>query len=105
SRRCQASEGWLGLDRRLLWSVIATAEASLTRGISDFVFVNLNLAGPQGTDPHGRVMYGRVNTQGISTPKRLSDYAEVIDLQNVSANHSFQADARLQKTFASGMGL
>ncbi len=50
-------------------------------------------------------MYGTVTNQGVGAPKKNSDYSEVIDLQNVSANHSFQADARVEKAFASGMGV
>ena len=46
-RMAQSARGWLGYDRRLPWNMTATAEASMTRGISDFVFVNLNLVGPQ----------------------------------------------------------
>ncbi len=104
-RMAQTARGWVGYDRRLPWNMTATAEASTARGISDFVFVNLNLVGPQGTDPHNRVMYGTVTSQGVGTPKNISDYSEVIDLRNVSANHSFQADARLEKEFASGTGV
>jgi len=104
-RMAQSVRGWLGYDRRLPWDMTATAEASMTRGISDFVFVNLNLVGPQGTDPHGRVMYGAVNDSGISTAKLKSEYSEVIDLRNVSTNRSFQVDARLEKRFVSGIAL
>jgi hypothetical protein len=105
-RMAQSARGWLGYDRRLPWNMTATAEATMTRGISDFVFVNLNLVGPQSADSHGRVMYGAVNDSGVGTPLRKSAaYSEVIDLQDVSANRSFQADARLEKRFVSGMSV
>jgi hypothetical protein len=80
-----------------------TGEAMITRGISDFVFVNLNLRGPQGVDQHGRVMYGTISNTGSATTSRVSvDFPEVIDLQNVSSSHALQLDARLEKRFRRG---
>lgn len=95
----------LAYDRRLPWDLLATGELLITRNISDFVFVNLNLVGPQGTDRHGRVLYGGpVGPGGLAAPALLSDFSEVIDLQNTSRNNSYQVSARLEKRFLDGIG-
>lgn len=94
----------LAYDREELpGDLLATAEVLVTRNLSDFVFVNLNLEGPQGTDRYGRVLYGTaVGPNGVITPKLRSDFAEVIDLRNTSRNRSYQLVGRLEKRFARG---
>ena len=96
----QTARASLAYDRRLPWNVQATVEALVTRGISDFTFVNLNLKGPQGVDTHGRVMYGTIAPTGVPTPATVSVFSEVIDLVNNSAGHSSQLSARLEKRFS-----
>ncbi len=103
-RMAQTARASLAYDRRLPWDVMVTAEAMLTRNISDFVFVNLNLKGPQGLDRRGRVMYGTVGPSGVASAALISDFAEVIDLRNVSTNHAVQMDARLEKRFSGAIG-
>ncbi len=56
----QALRGTLAYDRRLPWGLVATLEGLVTRNVSDFLFVNLNLLGAQGADRNGRVMYGTI---------------------------------------------
>ena len=75
----------------------------LFRSISDFVFVNLNLQGPRGTDRYGRVLYGVINPSGLAIPALRSLFSEVIDLQNTSRNHSYLISTRLEKRFSRGM--
>lgn len=88
-------------DRRFPGELFATVEALITRTLSDYVFVNLNLEGPKGADRHGRVLYGGpVGPEGLVAPAAHSDFAEVIDLQNTSRNHAYQLSARLEKRFA-----
>jgi hypothetical protein len=99
-RLAQTVRGVLGYDRRLPWDVTLSGEAMITRNISDFIFVNLNLKGPQSVDQHGRVMYGKVAATGVADPARVSGFNEVIDLRNVSANRAFQVDTRLEKRFS-----
>ncbi len=99
----RALRGSLAYDRRLPWDLFATAEALITRNLSDFAFVNLNLVGPQGTDRHGRVLYGGpFRSTGQVAPETRSDFAEVIDLRNTSRNASYQLSARLEKRFSGG---
>ena len=53
----------IGFDRDLGNGWVGTVEGLLTQNLNDFFYQNIALAGPQGTDPNGRVMYGSlVNT-------------------------------------------
>jgi len=97
----QSLRGSLAWERQFPGSVTSTAEVMVTRGMSDFVFENLRLAGPQGVDQHGRRMYGTVDATGALTPTLIgSQFPEVIDLRNVSASHAFQFDLRLERRFS-----
>jgi hypothetical protein len=98
-RLAQTARASLAYDRALPWGMVATVEGLATRNLSDFLFVNLNLKGPQGFDRNGRVMYGAVNASGIASPARLSSFSEVIDLTNDSHDHSYDLSARLEKRF------
>ena len=103
-RTLRASLAW---DRRLPWDLLATGEALVTRGLSDFVFVNLNLQAPQEADRQGRVMYGAIMTNGVAQPAlRLTPVGpapvNVIDLVNTSRNRAYQLSARLEKRFSDG---
>jgi hypothetical protein len=71
-----------------------------TRNLADFAFVNLNLAGPQGVDRHGRVLYGTFLPFGNATPAVTTEFSEVIELRNHSRNHSLQLALRLEKRFS-----
>jgi hypothetical protein len=94
----------LAFDRRLPWGMIATVEGLYTRNLSDFVFVNLDLAGSVGVDPHGRALYGRISPDGtVATTATVSAnrrFSEVIELRNQSKNYSFQVAVRLEKRFS-----
>jgi hypothetical protein len=96
----QAVRASLAYERQLPWGVRATGEALLTRYRSDYVFVNLNLVGPQAVDRFGRVLYGALAASGVSEPAlRTKLFAEVIDLRNTSRNHSLSLSARLERRF------
>jgi hypothetical protein len=102
-RMTQTLRGSLAYDRRLPWDLLATAEVLATRNISDFVFVNLNLQGPQAVDRYGRVLYGVINEFGVATPTRRSTFSEVIDLRNTSRNRAYDLSARLERRFSRGV--
>lgn len=102
-RMAQAVRGSLAWDRRLPWNVLVTTELLATRYLADFMFVNLNLKGPQGVDRFGRVLYGTINSLGVATPARRSGFSEVIDLTNTSKNYSYQLSTRLERRFAGGI--
>jgi hypothetical protein len=96
-RLMRVLRGSLAYDRELPFGLTFTNEAVLTHGLTDFALVNLNLADPTTTDPYGRVMYGAIATNGVSTPNRKSSFSEVIDLRNTSATHSYELSTRLEK--------
>ena len=102
-RPSRSVRGVLAYERRLPWELLGTVEALLTRHVSDFVFVNLNLEGPQAVDGHGRVLYGSIGQTGVSVPALRSDFAEVIALRNTSANHAYQLSGRIERSFSGGV--
>jgi hypothetical protein len=98
--------GVLAWDHWLPGGLLATGELLVTRNLSDFMFVNLNLAGPQSVDQRGRTLYGTIAPSGQATPVlRDSRFPGVIEIQNVSANHSIQASAKVEKRFSSGIAV
>ncbi|HEX6574700.1 MAG TPA: hypothetical protein VF042_06975, partial [Gemmatimonadaceae bacterium] len=105
-RLAQTLRSSLAFDYRSSKDLSVSAEAVISRNRSDFAFVNLNLQGPQRTDPFGRVMYGTIGTNGVAAPAVRSGFSEVIDLTNTSRNYSYEISAQIQKrlgeeTFAS----
>jgi hypothetical protein len=102
-RMAQTLRASLAYERRLPGGLLASTEALITRNTSDFVFVNLNLEGPQGFDRNGRVLYGTIESSALSAPVLRSDFSEVIDLRNSSRNHSAQISTNLERRFARGM--
>ena len=102
-RMAQSLRASLAYERRLPWNVTSTTELLVTRYRSDFMFVNLNLVGPQATDRFGRVMYGSIDTTGIASPAtRTNRFTEIIDLRNTSRNHATQLTTRIERQFARG---
>jgi carboxypeptidase family protein/TonB-dependent receptor-like protein len=96
----------LAYERRLPGGFVGTVEGLVTRQLSDFTFVNLNLAGPQRTDRWGRVLYGGFDSLGVSRPALVADgLPSVIELRNVSRNHSVQLSASLAKQFEKGLAV
>jgi hypothetical protein len=102
-RMIQTLRASLAYDRNLPWGVVGSIEGLITRNASDYVFVNLNLAGPQGFDRNGRVLYGVIEPSVVSAPVLRSRFSEVIDLRTTSRNHSLQISASLEKRFTSGV--
>ena len=103
-RMTRILRGSLAYDHHLAGGAILTNEALVTRALSDFVLVNVNLAEPQVTDGVGRVMYGTIAPSGLATPARRSTFSEVIDLRNTDRNHAWQLSSKLEKKTASGSG-
>ena len=95
--------GVVAWEQRLSRGLVGTIEGVLTRHRSDFVFVNLNLAGPQTKDRWGRVLYGTIDTLGVAVPVRVTTrLPSVIELRNVSRNHALQVSGSLAKQFEDG---
>ena len=94
----------LAYERELPGGLLASAELLVSRHLSDFVWVNLNLQGPQSVDRFGRVLYGTIGSSGVASPVLRSGYSEVIDLRNTSRNYSYQLAARAERSFSGGLG-
>ena len=101
-RLAQSLRGSLAYDRVLPAGFLSTTEILVARGLSDFVFVNLNLEGPQRVDRFGRVLYGTIAPTGLASPAVRSDFSEVIDLKNTSRNYSYQLSTRIERRFTEG---
>jgi hypothetical protein len=99
-RMAQTQRASLAYDRHLGSRTTLIGELLVSRHSSDFVFVNLNLEGPQSTDAFGRVLYGTIAANGVSVPALRSGFSEVIDLRNTSLNYSYQLMTRIDKRFA-----
>ncbi len=96
----------LSFDRRLSRTVFWKIEGLVTRNRADFLFVNMNLAGPVVVERHGRVLYGVVDPIGRATPKLISGkFSEVIDLRNQSRNSSFQISTELDQRYTDALGV
>jgi hypothetical protein len=102
-RMARMARASLAHDWQVLPGVTLTNEVLLSHALSDFVFVNLNLGEPAGTDAYGRVMYGTIAASGSATKQSRSSFGEVIDLRNTSANRSYQFATRLEKTGVTGL--
>lgn len=103
-RMAETLRSSLAYDRRLPGGLLGTAEIVVSRHLSDFMWVNLNLEGPQAVDRIGRVLYGTIGVNAVSAPALRSPFAQVIELRNTSRNYSYQLSARLERRFAGGIG-
>ena len=105
-RMAESFRASLGVDKRLPWNLDASVDALFSRVHSDFMFVNVNLRGPQGMDSHGRVMYGTILRNGTVDPSLASGrFPEAIDLRNHSLGYSWAFTAQLNRSFFDRLGL
>jgi hypothetical protein len=102
-RMMRTTRGSLAYDAQLPGEVRFTEEALVTRGVSDLVFVNLNLPDSVTTDRNGRVMYGSIAQSGIATPRLRSGFSEVIDLRNAPQSKSYEFSTRLEKNLSTAL--
>jgi hypothetical protein len=61
----QSARLTLGYDKEIWDGYIVSAEGMFTRGLNQLYYQNIALAGPQGFDRHGRVMYGPAPLQPV----------------------------------------
>ena len=89
----------LAYDRRLFGDLVATIEGLVTRSVNNVFYQNLALAGTQGTDARGRVMYGNLTATG-SAPVYKGSRTQVLDATNSSGDYIGSITGQLQKAFA-----
>ncbi len=86
----------LGYDRELRDNWIGTLEAMYTLGINNPMYQNIALAGPQGTDPHGRVLYGLTPFNPVL---KHADRNTVLDVRTSRRTTRYNLTAGLQRRF------
>ncbi|MCC6770514.1 MAG: TonB-dependent receptor [Gemmatimonadaceae bacterium] len=87
----------LGYDRQLPGRFVATFEGMYTKGVNNLFYQNIALAGPQGTDLKGRVMYGpNVNAPVLKVAGRTA----VLDVSNQSKDYSYSLTAGLARKWS-----
>jgi hypothetical protein len=95
----QFARASLAYDRRFGTAWIASIEAMYTRAMSTFFYTNRALAGSQGLDRNGRVVYGTIATTGVATPVLSGPRRNVIDVQNASKDYSYNVTTSLNRRF------
>jgi len=91
----KASLGW---DHRFKHDIIGTIEGLYTRSTNNVFYQNLALAGQQGTDSHGRTLYGILTATG-GTATFTGSRTTVLDMSNSSGDYTYSVTAQLQKAF------
>jgi hypothetical protein len=89
----------LAYDRRIGHAWVASLEALYTKAMATFFYTNRALAGSQGLDRNGRVVYGTIATTGVATPALVGERRNVIDVQNSSKDYSYSLTASLNRRF------
>jgi hypothetical protein len=95
----QFARASVAYDRRLGHAWVASLEAMYTRAMSTFFYTNRALAGSQGLDRNGRVVYGTIATTGVATPILVGNRRNVIDVQNAGKDYSYSVTAGLNRRF------
>jgi hypothetical protein len=99
----QSLRGVLAYERSLGRNLVGTLEGLVSRTLSDFAFVNLNLVGPVGADRRGRVLYGTIGPFGTAEPARRNGFGQdVVELTNVSSGYAFQLATKVERRFSEG---
>ncbi|MGH7588728.1 MAG: TonB-dependent receptor [Gemmatimonadota bacterium] len=99
----------IGVDHRLPWGLVATADFLYTRAVHQLYFRDVNLLPPLtvAAGEGGRPLYGSIDpASGIATPRRPSpDFGAVIEQTNRSGDNGFSVTAQVQKRFGGCLGL
>jgi hypothetical protein len=88
----------MGYDHRFANGLVSSLEGLYTKSISNPFYTNLALAGPQGRDRNGRVLYGVLTATG-GTATFVGGRQQVIDVTNVHGDYAYSITGTLQKTF------
>jgi hypothetical protein len=89
----------LGYDHRFANGLVSTVEGLFTKAIANAFYQNLALAGPQGVDRNGRVLYGTLTATGGTAALAPGGRQQVIDVTNVHGDRTWSLTGQLQKTF------
>jgi outer membrane receptor for ferrienterochelin and colicin len=101
----------IGYDRQLPRDLVFSFEGLYSKTLNQFLFVNRNVAGIRGLDPHGRVLYAdtiRAAT-GVAIPVRpatvianggTARFTTAIDVINQSQDFSWNLTETLRKRYS-----
>ena len=95
-RMPQTLRASVGFDRDIGHNLIATVEGLYTKALYAPFYTNIALAGQQGTDSHGRVMYGPTP---YSPVLKVSSRNTVLDVGNENNDHYYNLTAKLTRRF------
>jgi carboxypeptidase family protein/TonB-dependent receptor-like protein len=96
----------LGVDQRLPWNLLASADLLFTRWNHQLYFDDLNLGPPVGTaaGEGGRALYGTIDSLGTpTTARRSGEFGPVVRVSNRSGDRALSASVQLQRSFGSGL--
>ena len=105
----QPMRATIAYDRVLGGNLVATFEGLYSKTHNQLFFVNENLAGPVGTDAHGRVMYGTIAANGRATQTLppavvanggLARFSTAIDLRNQNKDYAYNLTWQLRKRYS-----
>jgi len=88
----------MGYDHRFASGMVGSLEGLYTKALSNPFYTNLALAGPQGRDRNGRVLYGILTTTG-GTAAVQGGRQQVIDVTDVHGDYTYAITGTLQRTF------
>ena len=87
-----------GYDHRFVNGLVGSLEGLYTKALSNPFYTNLALAGPQGRDRNGRVLYGTLTATG-ATAIVQGGRQQVIDVTDVHGDYTYAITGTVQKTF------
>lgn len=85
-------------DHRFANGLLSTVEGLYTHAIANPFYTNIALAGPQGVDRNGRILYGNLIATG-GTPTTLGPRTQVLEVTDVSGDYTYSVTGTVQKTF------
>lgn len=88
----------LGYDHRFVNGLVGSLEGLYTKAMSNPFYSNLALAGPQGRDRNGRVLYGTLTATG-GTAATVGGRQQVIDVTDIHGDYTYSITGTVQKTF------
>jgi Carboxypeptidase regulatory-like domain len=88
----------MGYDHRFPSGLVGSLEGLYTKALSNPFYSNLALAGPQGRDRNGRVLYGTLTASG-GTATTVGGRQQVIDVTDVHGDYTYAITGTIQKTF------
>lgn len=103
----------LGYDREVFGDYVVTLEGMYSRGLNQLFYQNIALAGPQGVDRYGRVMYGAqplapVRVGGSYNPATGASSGgysktQVFEITNSNKDYTYQLTAGITRRYVNNL--